>query len=210
MRLPRTTGLVSGVAIVILGLWGALVPFVGPYFHYAFGNYDTWHFTTNRLWLDIVPGALAVIGGLLLLRSATRKGGLIGGWMAVVAGGWFAIGPTVSLLWDSSGAPIGRPVGGSVQRMLELLGYFYGLGFAIAALAAFAMGRFLSRPRVAEEPFVAAGAVAGEVADHHRRRRGIFGRRRTKEKAAAQQEREDAAEPEQDAAGQQEAMGQKA
>jgi hypothetical protein len=193
MRLPRTTGLASGFAIVILGLWGALIPFVGPYFHYAFGNYDTWHFTTNRLWLDIVPGALAVIGGLLLLRSATRKGGLIGGWMAVVAGGWFAIGPTVSLLWHSAGSPIGRPVGGSVQRMLELLGYFYGLGFVIGALAAFAMGRFVSRPRVAEEPFVAAGAVAGEVADHHRRRRGgIFRRRRTKaaaqDNAAAQQD----------------------
>ena len=110
MRLPRTTGLASGFAIVILGLWGALIPFVGPYFHYAFGNYDTWHFTTNRLWLDIVPGALAVIGGLLLLRSATRKGGLIGGWMAVVAGGWFAIGPTVSLLWHGAGSPIGRPL----------------------------------------------------------------------------------------------------
>jgi hypothetical protein len=193
MRLPRTTGLASGFAIVILGLWGALIPFVGPYFHYAFGNYDTWHFTTNRLWLDIVPGALAVIGGLLLLRSATRKGGLIGGWMAVVAGGWFAIGPTVSLLWHSAGSPIGRPVGGSVQRMLELLGYFYGLGFVIGALAAFAMGRFVSRPRVAKEPFVAAGAVAGEVADHHRRRRGgIFRRRRTKaaaqDNAAAQQD----------------------
>jgi hypothetical protein len=196
MRLPRTTGVFSGVAIVILGLWGALIPFVGPYFHYAFGNYDTWHFTTNRLWLDIVPGALAVIGGLLLLRSATRKGGLIGGWMAVVAGGWFAVGPTVSLLWDSSGAPIGRPVGGDVQRMLELLGYFYGLGFAIGALAGFAMGRFVSRPRIAEEPFVAAGAVAGEVADHHDRRRGgIFRRRRTGDKEAAQQ----------DAAAQQEA-----
>jgi len=47
----------------------------------------------------------------------------------------------------------------------------------IATLAAFAMGRFVSRPRVAEEPFVAAGAVAGEVADH-RRRRGFLRRRR--------------------------------
>jgi hypothetical protein len=170
MRLPRTTGGFSGVAIVVLGLWGALLPFVGPYFHYAFGNYDAWQFTTNRFWLDVLPGALAVVGGLLLLRSATRAGGLIGGWLALAAGVWFAIGPTVSLLWDGSGAPIGPPVGGQVQRMLELLGYFHGLGAAIVALAAFAMGRFVSRPRVAEEPFVAAGAVAGEVEDHRRRR----------------------------------------
>jgi len=177
MRVPRTTGGISGVAIVVLGLWGALVPFVGPYFHYAFGNYDAWHFTTNRFWLDVLPGALAVIGGLLLLRAATRKGGLIGGWLALIAGGWFAVGPTVSLLWDGAGNPIGPPVGGQVQRTLELLGYFHLLGFVIATLAAFAMGRFVSRPRVAEEPFVAAGAVAGEVADH-RRRRGFLRRRR--------------------------------
>ena len=183
MRVPRTTGGFSGVAIVVLGLWGALVPFVGPYFHYAFGNYDAWHFTTNRFWLDVLPGALAVIGGLLLLRAATRKGGLIGGWLALIAGGWFAVGPTVSLLWDGAGNPIGAPVGGQLQRTLELLGYFHLLGFVIAALAAFAMGRFVSRPRVAEEPFVAAGAVAGEVAGH-RRRRGVLRRRRAADDTA--------------------------
>jgi len=146
MRVPRTTGGFSGVAIVVLGLWGALVPFVGPYFHYAFGNYDAWHFTTNRFWLDVLPGALAVIGGLLLLRAATRKGGLIGGWLALIAGGWFAVGPTVSLLWDGAGNPIGAPVGGQVQRTLELLGYFHLLGFVIATLAAFA-GAASSRVR---------------------------------------------------------------
>ena len=176
MRLPRTTGAASGIAIVALGLWGALIPFVGPYFHYAFGNYDAWHLTTNRVWLDVVPGALAVVGGLLLLYSTRRVSGLLGGWLALVAGVWFAIGPAVSLLWDGSGAPIGAPTGGHGRQMLELVGYFYGLGVATAALAAFAMGRFFSRPRVAEEPFVAVGAVAGEVADH-RRRRGIFRRR---------------------------------
>jgi len=97
--------------------------------------------------------------------------------IVVAGGGWFAVGPTVSLLWDGAGNPIGAPVGGQVQRTLELLGYFHLLGFVIATLAAFAMGRFVSRPRVAEEPFVAAGAVAGEVADH-RRRRGFLRRRR--------------------------------
>jgi hypothetical protein len=176
MRLPRTTGAVSGVAIVVLGIWGALIPLVGPYFHYAFGNYDSWHLTANRIWLDVLPGVLAVVGGLMLLYSTRRVSGLVGGWLAVAAGVWFAIGPTVSLLWDDSGAPIGRPMGGRGQQSLELLGYFHALGVAIAVLAAFAMGRFVSRPRVAEEPFVAAGAVAGEVADH--RRGGLFRRRR--------------------------------
>lgn len=163
MRLPRTTGALSGVLIIVLGAWGALVPFIGPYFHYAFGSYDTWHYTANRLWLEIVPGVVAVIGGFMLLRSARRSSGVIGGWLAIGAGVWFAIGPTVSLWWHAAGNPIGAPVGGHIRQGLELLGYFYALGVAIATLAAFATGRFVSRPRVAEEPFVAAGAVAGEA-----------------------------------------------
>jgi hypothetical protein len=177
MRLPRSTGALSGILIVVLGLWGALVPFIGPYFHYAFGSYSAWHFTTNRLWLDVIPGAVAVIGGLMLLTASSRTGGLLGGWLALAAGVWFAIGPVVSLLWHSTGNPIGVPVGGHNRQMVELLGYFYALGVAIAALAAFAMGRFLSRPRVVEEPFVAAGAVAGE-AEEHRGRRRLLRRRR--------------------------------
>ena len=178
MRLPRTTGALSGILIIVLGLWGALIPFVGPYFHYAFGSYDAWHYTANRLWLEIIPGAVAVLGGVLLFRSTHRSGGLIGGWLAIAAGGWFAIGPAVSLWWHAAGNPIGAPMGGHVRQALEWLGYFSALGIAIATLAAFAMGRFVSRPRVAEEPFVAAGAAAGEV-DEHRARRGIFRRRRT-------------------------------
>jgi hypothetical protein len=181
MRLPRTTGALAGILIVVLGVWGALIPFVGPYFHYAFGNnYDAWHYTSNRLWLDILPGVLAVIGGLLLLTSSRRVSGVLGGWLAVVAGVWFAIGPSVSLLWHSAGNPIGAPKGGHVRQAVELVGYFHGLGVAIAALAAFAMGRFVSRPRVAEEPFVAAGAVAGEVAERGGRR-GLFRRRQKTE-----------------------------
>lgn len=181
MRLPRTTGALSGLIVIVLGVWGALIPFIGPYFHYAFGNYDKWHFTTNRLWLDVVPGVVAVIGGWMLFTGSRRKSGVIGGWLAIAAGIWFSIGPAVSLWWHSAGSPIGAPVGGHVRQSLELIGYFYGLGVAIVGFAAFAMGRFVSRPRLAEEPFVAAGAATGEVEEHHARRRargGLFRRRR--------------------------------
>ena len=177
MRLPRTTGAASGILIVVLGLWGALIPFVGPYFHYAFGSYEAWHYTSNRLWLDIIPGVVAVVGGLMLLGAARRSAGLFAAWMAIIAGAWFAIGPAVSLLWHAAGAPIGTPMGGHVRQAVEWLGYFYAVGVAICVLAAFAMGRFVSRPRVAEEPFVAAGAVVGEV-EGHKARRGLLRRRR--------------------------------
>jgi hypothetical protein len=141
-------------------VWGGLIPFIGPYFHYSFGGDQTWHFTMQRLWLDILPGAMAVIGGFMLLRASSRIGGLTAGWIALIAGAWFAIGPAVALLWDHSIYAIGAPNGGSTRRMLEWVGYFSGLGVVIVGLAGFAMGRYFSRPRVAEEPAVVAADAA--------------------------------------------------
>ena len=146
-RMTRSTGAVSGLLIILLGVWGALIPFVGPYFDYSFSTNTTWHYTTDRLWLDILPGALAVLAGVMLLLAATRAAGILAGWLAMVAGAWFVVGPSVSLTWESGVGPIGRPLYGSTRQMLELVGYFYGLGALIVALAAFAVGRFASRPR---------------------------------------------------------------
>jgi len=112
MRLARSTGAVSGLLIVLLGIWGALVPFVGPYFDYSFGTNSTWHYTTDRLWLDILPGVTAVVGGLLIFFAATRVAGAVGGWLAVLAGAWFAVGPAVSLTWEGAIGPIGPPLYG--------------------------------------------------------------------------------------------------
>jgi hypothetical protein len=158
MRIARSTGAVSGVLIVLLGIWGALIPFVGPYFDYSFGVNSAWHYTTDRLWLDILPGAAAVFGGVLLMLAATRMAGAVGGWLALLAGAWYAVGPPVSLTWEHGQGPIGRPLFGSTRQMLELVGYFYGLGVLIVALAAFSIGRFASRPRLAEQAAIARAA----------------------------------------------------
>jgi hypothetical protein len=165
LRLPRTTGAASGFLILLLGVWGGLIPFIGPYFHYAFGGYQHWHWTTQRLWLNVVPGAVAVIGGLMLMRAGTRIGGLTAGWVALAAGAWFAIGPAVSILWHHSIYAIGTPMGGHTRQMVEWLGYFFGLGALIIGLAAFAMGRYFSRPRVVAEVADAAAVAGAPVAE---------------------------------------------
>ena len=164
MRIARSTGVVSGLLVVLLGVWGALIPFVGPYFDYSFGSNTTWHYSADRLWLNILPGAVAVLAGLLLLRATTRRAGAFGGWLGLLAGAWFVVGPAVSLTWEHVRGPIGPPLGGDTRQMLELVGYFYGLGAVVIALVAFASGRFVSRPqlvydggvRLRRTPFVAA------------------------------------------------------
>jgi hypothetical protein len=141
--------MISGLLIALLGLWGALIPFVGPYFDYSFGVNATWHYSTDRLVLSVLPGAAALFGGVLILVAASRMAGVIGGWLAGLAGVWFATGPAFSRIWEHGGGPIGAPLFGRTRQALELIGYFHGLGVLIAVLAAFAIGRFASRPALA-------------------------------------------------------------
>lgn len=152
MRISRSTGAFSGLLIVLLGIWGGIVPFVGPYFNYAFGSDATWHYTTNRFWLSILPAMVVIAGGLILMRSGHRVRGALGAWLAMAGGGWFVVGPAVSRIWEHSGVPIGHPLYGSFRQMLELVGYFYGLGAVIIGLAAFALGRYVTRPALVTEP----------------------------------------------------------
>lgn len=140
MRVPRTRGAVSGVLLILLGAWGALVPFIGPYFDYSYGTDNTWVWTAARGWLEVLPGAVTVVGGWLLLVSRNRVTGSTGGWLAALAGIWFVIGQSLAPLWHigSVGAPLSTRDSG---RALAQLGYFYGLGAVIIFLAAFALGR---------------------------------------------------------------------
>jgi hypothetical protein len=140
MRVPRTRGLLSGLLLVLLGAWGALVAFIGPYFHFAFTPDNTWTYTSGRLWLEVLPGAGAFLGGLIVLGSAHRALASVGGWLAAASGAWFVVGLPLSTL---SGMPhVGTPTGGTTRQALETLSFFYALGAVIVFLAALALGRF--------------------------------------------------------------------
>jgi hypothetical protein len=126
--------------LVLLGAWGALIPFIGPYFNYAYTPDDTWHYTAGRLILQILPGVGAALGGLLVMGSANRVAAMFGGWLAAVSGAWFIVGVPLSALWGSP--TIGDPTGDTTRRVWEYIGFFGGLGAVIVFLAAFALGRF--------------------------------------------------------------------
>lgn len=141
LRVQRSRGALSGVLLVLLGLWGALVPFVGPYFSYAYTPDSAWHYTSGRMWLEILPGAAAVLGGLVVFFSGHRAVAILGAWLAAVGGAWFAVGNLAAVIWISASAA-GTPVGGKGTMVLEQIGFFTGLGVVIVFVAAFAIGRF--------------------------------------------------------------------
>jgi hypothetical protein len=142
LRVPRSRGVLSGLLLILLGAWGALVPFIGPYFHYAYTPDKAWTYTSGRLWLEILPGAAVALGGLIVLVSAYRPVAHFGAWLAALGGAWFALGSVIGPTWTGMNMTTGTPVGGQVTRALEQIGFFTGLGVVIVLLAAMALGRF--------------------------------------------------------------------
>lgn len=145
MPVPRTKGAVSGLLLILLGLWGGLIPFVGPYIDLSLGPDEAWTWTEGRLLLSVLPAAAVVLGGLLLLRSATRGSGVLGSWLAIAGGAWFVAGSTLSKLWNDGVSQGGTPHGSTEMRVLSELGYYHGLGALILLVAGLALGRFATR-----------------------------------------------------------------
>lgn len=144
MRMPRTRGAISGLLIVILGAWAALVPFIGPYFDLSVGSDDAWTWSGDRFLFSVLPGIVAMIGGLMLMGTASRARGALGAWLALAAGAWLVVGQSTSLIWQDT-AGYGAALGSDTTQAVALLAYFYAVGTAIAAFASFAMGRFSVR-----------------------------------------------------------------
>lgn len=144
LQIPRSRGALSGLLVMALGLWGALIPFIGPNFDFAFSPDQPWVWTMGRGWLEVLPGAVAVLGGLLMLVSGNRATAMLGSWLAVAAGAWFVIGRALAgpLGLGSAGVPVADTE--SKRVWLELT-YFYGLGALIVFLGALALGRLSVR-----------------------------------------------------------------
>lgn len=142
-----------GGLLMLLGAWGAVIPFVGPYFGYAYTPDTTWTYTFGRLCLSILPGAAAFLGGFLVL--ATDRMAAPGAFLAALGGAWFVLGQSiVAVAFTNSSIAVGSPVtasgagiGPATMRFLEGLGFFYGLGVVIVFFAALAMGRAISARR---------------------------------------------------------------
>ena len=140
MRAPRSRGMLSGLLLVLLALWGGLIPFIGPYFDFGFGSSDAWVYSADRLVLSILPAIAVGIGGLILLFAANRPVAQFGGWLAVLGGLWFAVGTTLAALWNMG---VGAPLGGETRQVAEQLSFYEGLGAIMVLLAGLALGRFL-------------------------------------------------------------------
>lgn len=190
LRMRRSRGAASGLLLVLLGIWGALIPFIGPYFDFAFTPDQAWVWTSARGWLEVLPGAVTALGGLLLLASGNRATAHFGAWLAVLGGAWFVVGRALAgpLGLGDAGMPIAVT---DAKRVVLELAYFSGLGALIVLLGAMAVGRlsvrsvrdveYAQRPVAATEPVAVAEAPRTEAVAAPRRRGWgrMFGGRHT-------------------------------
>lgn len=163
LHMPRSRGAVSGLLLIILGLWGALIPFVGPYFDFAYTPDQAWAWNTARGWLEVFPGLTTVVGGLLLLVSGNRATAMFGGWLATIAGAWFVVGRTLASSLRIG--DIGQPVAATdAKRAVLEICYFSGLGALIVFLGGAVLARLSVRMardvELAPAPDVAAAPQA--------------------------------------------------
>lgn len=143
LRVPRSRGAVSGLLLLLLGAWCALIPFLGPVFHYGYGP-SAWTMTSGRFWYELLPGLVAAVAGLLLMGSGDRVSGSAAGWLGAAAGAWVLIGPALGPVFHMGhlGAPIDT---GTWHPALDVVGLTSGLGAAMVLFGALAAGRFSVR-----------------------------------------------------------------
>ena len=143
LHMPRSRGAVSGLLLIILGIWGAssrcraLLPFRV----HARGRLGVEHGTG---WLQVFPGAVTAVGGFFLLVSGNRATAMFGGWLAVIGGAWFVVGRTLASTLRLG--DIGHPIAGTdAKRAAIEIASFSGLGALIVFLGGAVLARVSAR-----------------------------------------------------------------
>ncbi len=165
--MPRSRGALTGLLLVVLGAWGALIPFIGPYFDFAYTPGQQWVWTAVRGWLEVLPGIATVAGGLLLIGSKDRASAMLGGWLAVLGGAWFVIGPAFAPVLRIG--TVSDPVAATQLKQAWLeVSYFSGLGALILFLGGAVLARLVVRLARDVEPFTPVEPSASEPAPEPR------------------------------------------
>ena len=163
-----------GMWTVLLAAWGGISVFVGPLFDYRPTTQDAWHWSMQNWLLHLVPGAVGVVAGLMMLgaigaRGGARRGGIgFASLLTMAAGAWFVIGPA-AYRWFESAAPFAQTASAR-SDFINQLGSNLGPGVLLAVLAGMALKAGIANPQVVVErqgdtAAMAANAAPGTRAD---------------------------------------------
>jgi hypothetical protein len=158
-----------GLLAALVGAWGAISVFVGPLFGYRPTSADAWTWTTQNWFLHLLPGAVAVVAGLMILSASPSRrragtGAPIGlaALMIVAAGAWFVIGPALWATFES-GQPFATGTS-SWTSFLNQVGSSLGPGLLLAVLGGMALKAVIARPAATVHELPADGVPMSDSA----------------------------------------------
>jgi hypothetical protein len=120
-----------------------LVPLVGPYFSFGFFTSSTWVFSALHWEMLLGPGLALFAGGLLMVLPAVPSASL-GSTLALLAGVWLLVGPSLHPIW--SGQIAVATTHPQWLTSLIWVGYFYGTGAIAVYLSGVLHGLFARQP----------------------------------------------------------------
>lgn len=144
-----------GVWVVLLAAWAGIAVFVGPLFDFRPTTTNAWDWTMQNWLLHLVPGAVGVFAGLVMLGTigasgAGKRGGLgIGALLTMAAGAWLVVGPAAYRWFESSAAF--APTGSPRNDFINQIGANLGPGVLLAILGGMALKAGIANPRVVLE-----------------------------------------------------------
>jgi hypothetical protein len=141
------------VITILIAIWGAVIPFIGPTFAYSADGSSAWNMNNAHLVLAVLPGAAAFVAGLAILVVAPRTVAGSGrdvlslaGLLGLLAGAWFVVGP---LAWPVVSTATHYFVPAAPLRELGFqIGYALGPGLLVGISGGFALG-WASRHQIA-------------------------------------------------------------
>jgi hypothetical protein len=135
----------AGLLAMLVGAFGAIVPFAAPGLGYSADGAPSWFWDLSHVVLWLVPGAAAFAAGAVVLlfvgptsRGRGRFGVALAGMLTMVCGAWFVIGP---LAWPVLRNSAGVFVPAAPLRELGYqTGYSLGPGAVLLLLGGLVVG----------------------------------------------------------------------
>ena len=162
-----------GVLTILISAWGALIPFVEPIFGFHATGTPSFHWNAAHTLLAVVPGAIGVAMGFVVLWAASQVA--VGrsritlvwaGLITILSGAWFIIGPrawpviTTHGLYFASASPL--------RGFLYQVGYALGTGVILVVCGGYVMG-WASRHQINDSAAVRSDVASAPMVDYPER-----------------------------------------
>lgn len=155
-------GALAGIAAIIVGAWGAICGYIGPYFGFRPVTYRAWTGSLQEGLLHVAPGAAAIVAGFLLLavgparRRASRFAFTLPAVLLLAAGAWFVIGPVA---WPSIEPGVAFLPAHPLRNLLDVACASYAPGLVLVMLGGMALKALTVPPVAVEDPMIPAEAA---------------------------------------------------